>query len=181
MLPASPMNAEINKDAEFAYGAGHINPVRAINPGLVYDAGPIDYMKFLCGQGYNSSVLRMISGDNSSCSDAFNGTVWDLNSPSFALSTSRSEVISRVFNRVVTNVGSPTSIYKSNVTAPPGLKIQVNPTILSFSSLGQNLSFALTIEGTIASSIASASLAWDDGVYRVRSPITVYVALKRKP
>lgn len=181
MTTASPLNSEINKDAEFAYGAGHINPVRAINPGLVYDAGPIDYMKFLCGQGYNISVLRMISGDNSSCSEAFNGTVWDLNSPSFALSTSRSEVIRRVFNRVVTNVGSPTSIYKSNVTAPPGLKIQVNPTILSFSSLSQNLSFALTIEGTIASSIASASLAWDDGVYRVRSPITVYVALKRKP
>nr|TKS05867.1 hypothetical protein D5086_0000128850 [Populus alba] len=104
----------------------------AINPGLVYDAGPIDYMKFLCGQGYNSSVLRMISGDNSSCSEAFNGTVWDLNSPSFALSTSRSEVNSRVFNRVVTNVGSPTSIYKSNVTAPPGLKIQVNPPFYHF-------------------------------------------------
>jgi hypothetical protein len=181
MFPASPMNAEIYNDAEFAYGAGHINPIRAINPGLVYDAGPIDYMKFLCGQGYNSSVLRMITGDNSSCSDAINGTVWDLNHPSFALSTSSSEVISRVFNRVVTNVGSPTSIYKSNVTAPPGLKIQVNPTILSFSSLGQNLSFALTIEGTVASSIASASLAWDDGVYQVRSPIAVYVALKRKP
>ena len=172
------MSAGIHNDAEFAYGAGHINPVRAINPGLVYDAGPIDYIKFLCGQGYNSSVLRMIIGDNSMCSDTINGTVWDLNYPSFSLSISSSEVISRVFNRVVTNVGSETSIYKSNVTAPPGLKIQVKPAILSFSSLGQNLSFSLTIEGTVASSIVSASLAWDDGVYQVRSPIIVHAALK---
>ena len=172
------MSSGIDNDAEFAYGAGHINPVRAINPGLVYDAGPIDYIKFLCGQGYNSSVLRMITGDNSMCSDTINGTVWDLNYPSFSLSTSSSEVISRVFNRVVTNVGSATSIYKSNVIAPPGLKIQVKPAILSFSSLGQNLSFSLTIEGTLASSIVSASLAWDDGVHHVRSPIIVHAALK---
>ncbi|KAJ6325174.1 hypothetical protein OIU76_012290 [Salix suchowensis] len=181
MTTASPMSGGLDNDAEFAYGAGHINPVRAINPGLVYDAGPIDYIKFLCGQGYNRTALRMITGDSNICSHTINGTVWDLNYPSFSLSTSRSEVISRVFNRVVTNVGSATSIYKSSVTAPPGLKIQVKPAILSFSSLNQNLSFSLKIEGTVASSIVSASLAWDDGVHHVRSPIIVHAALKRKP
>ncbi|KAJ6357642.1 hypothetical protein OIU78_005481 [Salix suchowensis] len=181
MTTASSMSGGLDNDAEFAYGAGHINPVRAINPGLVYDAGPIDYIKFLCGQGYNRTALRMITGDSSICSHTINGTVWDLNYPSFSLSTSRSEVISRVFNRVVTNVGSATSIYKSSVTAPPGLKIQVKPAILSFSSLDQNLSFSLKIEGTVASSIVSASLAWDDGVHHVRSPIIVHAALKRKP
>lgn len=170
------MSAEINTDAEFAYGAGHINPVKAIDPGLVYDAEPIDYVKFLCGQGYNTSLLQIITGDNSSCSQAINGTVWDLNYPSFALSTSPSEVISRVFNRVVTNVGSPTSTYKATVTSTQGLKIQVTPSILSFTAVGQKQSFALTIEGTIDSSIVSASLRWDDGIYQVRSPITVYVA-----
>ncbi|KAF2318965.1 hypothetical protein GH714_012012 [Hevea brasiliensis] len=80
--------------AEFAYGAGHINPVKAIDPGLIYDAEPLDYVKFLCGQGYNTSLLQMVTGDNSSCAKATNGTVWDLNYPSFALSTSPSEFIS---------------------------------------------------------------------------------------
>jgi hypothetical protein len=33
------MSAETNPEEEFAYGSGHINPVRVINPGLTYDAG----------------------------------------------------------------------------------------------------------------------------------------------
>ncbi|KAF2318941.1 hypothetical protein GH714_011912 [Hevea brasiliensis] len=178
MTTAFAMNSEINPEAEFAYGAGHINPVKAIDPGLIYDAEPLDYVKFLCGQGYNTSLLQMVTGDNSSCAKATNGTVWDLNYPSFALSTSPSEFISRVYNRIVTNVGSPTSTYKATVTSPQGLKIQVNPSILSFTSLGENLAFALTIEGTLDDSMVSASLVWDDGVHQVRSPITVYVVTK---
>jgi hypothetical protein len=51
---------------------------------------------------------------------------------------------------------------------------KVNPSILSFTSLDQKLSFALTIEGTTDKSIVSASLVWDDGTFQVRSPIVVY-------
>ena len=46
-----------NLEAEFAYGAGNIDPVKAIDPGLVYDADEIDYVKFLCGQGYSTRAL----------------------------------------------------------------------------------------------------------------------------
>ncbi|KAF2318966.1 hypothetical protein GH714_012013 [Hevea brasiliensis] len=120
MTTSFPMNSKINSEAEFAYGAGHINPAKAINPGLIYDAEPIDYIKFLCGQGHNSSLLQMVTGDNSSCST--NGTVWDLNYPSFALSISPSEFISRVYNRIVTNIGSPTSTYKATMTSHMDLK-----------------------------------------------------------
>ena len=35
------------EDGEFAYGAGHVNPVEAIDPGLLYDASKDDYMKML--------------------------------------------------------------------------------------------------------------------------------------
>ncbi|KAF2318971.1 hypothetical protein GH714_012041 [Hevea brasiliensis] len=175
MTTSFPMNSKINSEAEFAYGVGHINPAKAINPRLIYNAEPIDYIKFLCGQGYNSSLLQMVTGDNSSCST--NGTVWDLNYPSFALSISPSEFISRVYNRIVTNVGSPTSTYKATVTSPHGFKIQVNPSILSFTSLNEKLSFALTVEGKLEleAIMVSASLVWDDRVHQVRSPITVYV------
>ncbi|KAF2296157.1 hypothetical protein GH714_036414 [Hevea brasiliensis] len=175
MTTASPMSSATNPEAEFAYGVGHINPVKAINPGLIYDAQPLDYVKFLCGQGYNSILLQLVTGDKSTCSKAINATVWDLNYPSFALSATRLEFVKQVFNRIVTNVGSPTSKYKATVTAPPGLKIQVKPSILSFTSLGEKKAFALTVEGRASRSMVSASLVWDDGKYQVRSPVVMHV------
>jgi hypothetical protein len=51
----------------------------------------------------------------------------------------------------------------------------VNSSILSFTSLGQKLSFALTIERIIGKYIDSASLVWDEGMSQVRSPIAVAV------
>jgi hypothetical protein len=175
LLAAIPMSAGKNPEAEFAYGAGNINPLQAPYPGLVYDIDTLDYVKFLCGQGYNTKLLQILAGNNNTCSEATNGTVFDLNYPSFALATPPLESISQVFNRTVTNVGSPTSTYTAVVTTPPGLIIKVNPSILSFTSLGQQLSFALTIEGKIESSVVSAALVWTDGNFRVRSPIVVSV------
>jgi len=177
LFAAVPMSAEKNVEAEFAYGAGNINPLKAPYPGLIYDMDELDYIKFLCGEDqYNTTLLQIVTGDNSTCSEATIGTVFNLNYPSFALSTSPSESISQVFNRTVTNVGSPSATYKAIVTTPLGLTIKVNPNILSFTSLGQKRSFALTIEGTIDKSIVSASLVWDDDTFQVRSPIVVYVA-----
>lgn len=169
------MHALSNSDAEFAYGAGHLDPLQSLNPGLIYDADEVDYVKFLCGQGYDTRLLRIVTGDSSSCSEVNYGTIWDLNYPSFALASSPSEYISRVFRRTVTNVGSAMSIYQVKVDAPLGLNIDVIPSVLSFTALGQNQSFAVTIQGTIDESIVSASLVWDDGTYQVRSPIVVYV------
>ncbi|XP_062156718.1 cucumisin-like [Alnus glutinosa] len=175
MTTAIPMSAGKNPDAEFAYGAGNINPLQAPFPGLVYDIDTLGYVKFLCGQGYNTKLLQIFAGNNNTCSEATNGTVFDLNYPSFALATPPLESISQVFNRTVTNVGSPTSTYKAIVTTPPGLIIKVNPSILSFTCLGQKQSFALTIEGKIENSIVSAALVWTDGNFQVRSPIVVFV------
>ncbi|KAI3945594.1 hypothetical protein MKW92_032561 [Papaver armeniacum] len=72
MTTANAMNVATNTDAEFAYGAGHINPLKAVNPGLVYDANEVDYVKFLCGSGYDTKSLRIITGDLSTCTS--NGT-----------------------------------------------------------------------------------------------------------
>ncbi|XP_010658507.1 cucumisin [Vitis vinifera] len=175
MTTATPMSARKNPEAEFAYGAGNIDPVRAVHPGLVYDADEIDFVNFLCGEGYSFQTLRKVTGDHSACSKATNGAVWDLNYPSFALSTSNKESIARTFHRSVTNVGSPMSTYKAIVIgAPKGLKINVKPNILSFTSIGQKLSFVLKVNGRMVEDIVSASLVWDDGLHKVRSPIIVY-------
>ncbi|XP_027368499.1 cucumisin-like [Abrus precatorius] len=168
----SPMN---NRDAEFAYGVGQINPSKAVDPGLVYDVGESDYIRFLCGQGYGSKIFQLITGDNSTCPETTYKTARELNYPSFALEASHStHNVSGSFYRTVTNVGSPTSTYTANVNAPQGLKIQVNPSVLSFTSLGQKQTFVLTVEGAIDKSIVSASLVWDDGNFQVRSPIVVF-------
>ncbi|GMP23184.1 hypothetical protein CsSME_00000872 [Camellia sinensis var. sinensis] len=172
MTTASLMSAETNSDAEFAYGAGHINPVKAANPGLIYDIEEAEYVRFLCGQGYSNKLLRLITGDNSStCNEVNNGTVWDLNMPSFALSTQRGKSITRMFHRTVTNVGSPLSTYKATVVAPPGLEVGVEPSVLTFKALGQKQSFIVTIRGTINKTVLSGSLVWNDGVYQVRCPL----------
>ncbi len=75
---------------EFTYGSGHINPLQAVNPGLVYDATEADYIDFLCKQGYNTTTLKLITGDNSSfCNTLKPGIAWNLNYPSFAVGSSR--------------------------------------------------------------------------------------------
>ncbi|KAI3910446.1 hypothetical protein MKX01_034840 [Papaver californicum] len=176
MTTANAMNIATNTDAEFAYGAGHINPLKAVNPGLVYDANEVDYVKFLCGSGYDTKALRIVSGDLSTYTS--NGTVWDLNYPSFAL-TAQNTSFTQMFHRTVTNVCSPGSTYKATVFGPSNLKIKVVPSTLSFKSPGQKQSFVVTLTGTMDpnNTMISASLVWSDGVYNVRSPIVVYPAV----
>ncbi|CAI9091583.1 OLC1v1026650C1 [Oldenlandia corymbosa var. corymbosa] len=172
MTTATLLTPKINKEAEFAYGSGQINPIKAVKPGLVYDSGEADYVSFLCGQGYNTTTLRLVTGDNTtSCTKTNNATVWDLNYPSFTLSA-KSGQITRVFHRTVTNVGTPVSTYTAKISAPPGLKIEVKPSVLSFKSLGQKKSFTVQVTATIPKTLISGSLVWDDGVHHVRSPIS---------
>ncbi|KAL6327040.1 hypothetical protein AAG906_013524 [Vitis piasezkii] len=157
------MSAERNTDLEFAYGAGQLNPLQAANPGLVYDVGEADYVKFLCGQGYNDTKLQLVTGENITCSAATNGTVWDLNYPSFAVSTEHGAGVTRTFTRTVTNVGSPVSTYKAIVVGPPELSIQTQ-------------TFTVTVGvAALSNPVISGSLVWDDGVYKARSPIVAYV------
>ena len=176
MFVATLMSAEKNPEAEFAYGAGNINPTKSVDPGLVYDADETDYINFLCGEGYSSGALQRITGENVVCSAATSGTAGNLNYPSFTIISSDMKSITGMFNRTATNVGSSESTYKATISgAPEGLAIQVVPDTLSFTSLRQKLSFVLQVEGSVEESIVSASLVWNDGVHQVRSPIVVLV------
>jgi hypothetical protein len=53
LIEANPLN----------YGAGHIWPSRAMEPGLVYDLTTRDYVDFLCSIGYNSTQLSLFLGE----------------------------------------------------------------------------------------------------------------------
>lgn len=173
---AKPMSSTTNTEAEFAYGSGQIDPKKAARPGLIYDMGESDYVGFLCGQGYTTKNLRLVTGDNSTCSASNNSTVGDLNYPSFTLSGPFSTVYSSVFHRTVTNVGTPVSTYKAIVKAlnPNLLNIQVEPDVLSFRFLGQKMSFKVTVKVKMEENMMSGSLIWDDGLHQVRSPVVAH-------
>ncbi|XP_050899961.1 cucumisin [Lathyrus oleraceus] len=65
---AKKMGPKSNKDAEFGYGADEVDSVKALHPGLIYDAKEEDYIKILCGHGLTTTALRSITGDDNNCS-----------------------------------------------------------------------------------------------------------------
>lgn len=168
------MDPRKNSDAEFAYGSGQIDPVRAVDPGLVFDASEADYVDFLCNEGYNTSLVRLISGDASNCSTP--GKTWDLNYPSFALPLLDGEEVSATYTRTVTNVGSPNSTYNYEAVLSPSFTVVVEPPVLTFTEVGEKKSFTLKIVGTpiVQVPIISGSLTWKDGNHTIRSPIVIF-------
>ncbi|GLJ51874.1 hypothetical protein SUGI_1101960 [Cryptomeria japonica] len=183
MTTAYIMNASLphNEDGEFGYGARQINPIKAINPGLVYDSDVNDYIKMLCNQGYNDTSLRLITADFSSCESLkkFKYGALELNYPSIMVVAEPRKSIFVEFSRMVTNVGPSQSTYKVITNAPFGIKVVVSPNTLSFSAVNQKLTYNVTIEGGVISSNAllSGSLIWVNDNYIVRSPIGVYCHL----
>ncbi|EOA19351.1 hypothetical protein CARUB_v10000284mg [Capsella rubella] len=176
---ATPISRRVNKDSEFAYGGGQINPRRAASPGLVYDMDDMSYVQFLCGEGYNATTLAPLVGSRSvSCSSIVPGIGHDsLNYPTIQL-TLRSAKTSTlgVFRRRVTNVGPASSVYNVTVRAPKGVEITVEPQSLSFSKASQKRSFKVVVKGKQMSpgKIVSGMLVWKSPRHSVRSPIVIY-------
>ncbi|KAK8504116.1 hypothetical protein V6N12_005656 [Hibiscus sabdariffa] len=174
------MSRRVNKDAEFAYGAGQLNPSRAINPGLVYDIDEMSYVQFLCHEGYSgSSIAHLIGTKSINCSSILPGFGYDaLNYPSMQLNMKNGQQQTvGVFRRRVTNVGS-SPVYNATIKAPKGMKITVRPMSLLFTRPLQKRSFKVVVRAnstaTSKYTVLSASLVWKSGHHTVRSPIVVY-------
>ncbi|KAG8366302.1 hypothetical protein BUALT_Bualt17G0062200 [Buddleja alternifolia] len=173
MTTAWRMDPTKHKDAEFSYGAGHINPVNATNPGLVYETSKEDYTKMLCDIGYaNEIVQKLFKDDKISCIEA---TKKDLNYPSMTIQVTEGAPLLVKFTRTVTNVGLANSTYTAEITKTSDCNITVEPNTLSFKEANEKQSFVVTVKGDLGmKSMISASLVWSDGVHFVRSPIVVY-------
>ncbi|CAF2137080.1 unnamed protein product, partial [Brassica rapa] len=159
------------------YGAGHVDPIAALNPGLVYELDKADHITFLCGLNYTSKILRLITGEAVTCTG--NTLPRNLNYPSMSAKLSGTNSSFTVtFNRTVTNVGIPNSTYKSMIVLNQGskLNVEVTPNVLSMKSVKEKQSFTVTVSGSnIDPKLpSSASLIWSDGIHKVRSPIVVY-------
>ncbi|KAJ0983802.1 hypothetical protein J5N97_002158 [Dioscorea zingiberensis] len=168
----------------FVRGAGHVDPNRALDPGLIYDITIPDYISFFCSIGYGPLQISVFMRDETTpvnCSSA--GTFaspGDLNYPSFAVDfDSVDDVVT--YKRAVTNVGAEDeAVYEVQVLSPSGVEVTVEPNKLEFSSIGQSLSYSITFASGLSSeaNVAAASqsfgsIVWSDGVHDVRSPIAV--------
>ncbi|KAH9656006.1 subtilisin-like protease SBT1.9 [Citrus sinensis] len=64
------------------FGSGHVNPNKAMDPGLVYDIEVQDYINYLCALNYTSLQISVLTGtSNFTCENAN----LDLNYPSFVI------------------------------------------------------------------------------------------------
>jgi len=154
----------------FNYGAGHVNPNVAGNPGLVYDLSLEDYYKFFCTLKYNSTQIRAIIGKEFSC-PALPSKIDNLNYPSITVAKLQGTAI---VNRTLKNVAEGHATYKAEVTGPPGVLVSVNPTELEFSKKGEKKSFTITFSpNNFAGNYVFGSLSWNHYRFSVVSPIVV--------
>ncbi|KAK6142863.1 hypothetical protein DH2020_023211 [Rehmannia glutinosa] len=179
MTTATPMSSKVDKDAEFAYGSGQVNPTKAISPGLVYDMDDMSYIQFLCHEGYNGSSIGSLVGQGPiNCSKLVPAKGEDaINYPTMQLALkSDQESTVGVFRRRVTNVGPAQSVYNATIKAPAGVEIVVKPMTLSFSKASQKRSFKVVVKAKPMSSVLllSGSLTWKSFHHTVRSPIVIY-------
>lgn len=160
----------------FATGAGHVNPSRADQPGLVYDIQPNDYIPYLCGLGYTDAQVGIIIRSSIKCSNYMKIPQGQLNYPSFSVSLGPSQT----FSRTVTNVGEAHSTYKVQIYNPPGVVISVKPATLYFSGVNQKLTYSVTFSRSSyggprngSSPFSQGFINWVSPNYFVRSPISV--------
>ncbi|KAI5064978.1 hypothetical protein GOP47_0019673 [Adiantum capillus-veneris] len=147
----------------FEIGGGQVHPRKAQNPGLVYDSDATDILKFLCGSGYDSSTLQLITGDKRSACPSSAPVPADLNYPAITLSRV-SPAGTRSVMRSVTNVGLQNIVYHARVKAPIGVEVKVVPNRLAFTHYGQTLSFIVKFKVLKAEDdYVFGSLTWVDG------------------
>lgn len=167
------------KSSPFVHGSGHVDPNRALDPGLVYDIESSDYIGFLCAIGYGPSRISPFTKDTSSvnCSEHSLASPGDLNYPSFSVVFMSESVVK--YRRVVKNVGSnANAVYEVKVNGPSSVEVKVTPSKLNFSEEKNSLSYEISfssvgLERVKGLESAFGSIEWSDGIHSVRSPIAV--------
>ncbi|XP_044464681.1 subtilisin-like protease [Mangifera indica] len=157
----------------FAVGAGHVNPSKANDPGLVYDIQPDDYIPYLCGLNYTDQQVEAIVQRNVQCSNVSIISEAELNYPSFSITLQSSTP--QTYTRTVTNVGQAQSSYYPQIVAPPGVNVTVKPDGIMFTETNQTAKYSVTFtkSGNIDAEFAQGYLNWISNEQTVRSPVVV--------
>lgn len=164
---------QISPASPFDYGAGSINPTRAVDPGLVFISKFKHYVQFLCAvPGVDDESVRRAVGVG--CPTKKGGWCSDLNSPTITISNL---VGSRKVVRVVTNVGEEPETYSVTVRPPMGVRVKVSPKSFTVSH-NATKQLKLVLEATDSTnnySFGELLLRGNKG-HLARVPITVLVS-----
>ncbi|THG03146.1 subtilisin-like protease SBT1.7 [Camellia sinensis] len=165
----------------FDHGAGHVDPISAFNPGLVYDMDVNDYLGFLCASKFSASDIHTIYRQNFTCDPAKKYSFSDFNYPSFSVPLQgtksghryRTTVVNH--SRTLTNVGSPTTYNVSVHLKSKSVKVLVDPVSLSFARLNEKKTYTVTftIGSRPTNTFSYGWIVWSDGEHVVRSPIAI--------
>ena len=143
-------SAGVGNANPFEFGAGHIDPNEALDPGLVYDITNDEYDAYFADMENEAR---------------------NLNLPSITMSGLAS---TQTVTRRVTNVSDEAGAYTVSVSPPPGMLVEVMPNSLSLSP-GQSATFDVTV--SYASGPLDlwrfGSLTWVSEDREVFSPIAV--------
>ncbi|KAH7668970.1 Tripeptidyl-peptidase II protein [Dioscorea alata] len=161
----------------YDFGAGEVNPTAALQPGLIYDAGPEDYLLFLCNYGYNTTTIKAISNSTLAgfeCpKNSSKDLISNLNYPSIAISNLQGQE-KKTVSRALTNVGAEEITYTVSVQSPVGVDVKVVPEKLQFTKKNKKLTYQVTF--SIKDSLTSELfgwITWSNGKQRVRSPYVI--------
>lgn len=167
----------------FDMGAGHIDPSKALDPGLIYDIKPTDYTIFLCkNTGFTQEQINKITATTTglpspetSCKHLLAKTNAILNYPSITISNLKSTV---TIKRTVRNVGhNKNAIYFVSIIEPCGVEVVIWPRILIFTWYKKENSYYVTLRPKKESQerYDFGEIVWSDGFHYVRSPLAVCV------
>ncbi|KAJ9136391.1 hypothetical protein P3X46_033475 [Hevea brasiliensis] len=119
----------------FDLGAGLVNPIHAIDPGLVFTSEFEDYISFLCSlPNINPTTIKIATGQQ--CNQPLSHPA-NLNLPSVTISALRGSL---KVQRSVKNVGSKPETYLCSVISPNGTIVNLSPTWFAIAPQGtQNI------------------------------------------
>lgn len=139
----------------FAQGAGHADPTRFFEPGLLYLNGTDDWYSYIQGIGYDVGAEPIDASD--------------LNLASIAIGELTG---AETVTRTVTSTQAGT--FEASVDIP-GVDAVVEPSTLSFGSAGETAEFTVTFAnaGAPLDEFATGSLTWTSGETTVRSPLAI--------
>ncbi|XP_008238728.1 PREDICTED: subtilisin-like protease SBT1.2 [Prunus mume] len=163
----------------FAIGAGHVNPSKANDPGLVYDTQPNNYIQYLCGLNYTDKQIQIITQQTVDCSKIGAIPEAQLNYPSFSIIIgSNKKTKSQLYTRTVKNVGEANSTYKLDILAPHKVDVNVSPEVLKFTKVKQTITYRVKFvaqdgAGKDGVLFGKGYLRWVSDKHNVTSPIVV--------
>jgi hypothetical protein len=156
----TPPAAENNPVLIFRQGAGHVRPMAAANPGLVFDSSFGDWLSFICGVQPGGGCTGVTPMDPS-----------NLNVASIAIGDMAGV---QTVKRRVTNVSGGPLTVNSSVTGMAGFSVAVSPASLTLAK-GETKEFTVAFTRTSATlnAYTGGQLRWTGGGYTARSPIVV--------